>query len=139
MLHVNIYKMCINVYDLCMGIGRSFFAFVSVFLRYFIIFVGEVRGVLQTVLERLSVSQDWELHGPLLLAPYRKSVFSLTELGQMNGSVGGGGGGVSAGCGSGGSGGGGASGGSSGEDGEMPAMHEIGEELIWTGRCPPQA
>uniref|UniRef100_A0A8C9K9S8 Anion exchange protein n=1 Tax=Panthera tigris altaica TaxID=74533 RepID=A0A8C9K9S8_PANTA len=25
-------------------------------------------------------------------------------------------------------------GGSSGEDGEMPAMHEIGEELIWTGR-----
>ncbi|XP_039096073.1 electrogenic sodium bicarbonate cotransporter 4 [Hyaena hyaena] len=68
-------------------------------------------------------------------ADKRKSVFSLTELGQMNGSVGGGGGGAAAGCGSGGSGGGGgASGGSSGEDGEMPAMHEIGEELIWTGR-----
>ncbi|VFV19606.1 electrogenic sodium bicarbonate [Lynx pardinus] len=54
-------------------------------------------------------------------ADKRKSVFSLTELGQMNGS------GAARG-------GGGAGGGSSGEDGEMPAMHEIGEELIWTGR-----
>ncbi|XP_072497386.1 electrogenic sodium bicarbonate cotransporter 4 isoform X1 [Notamacropus eugenii] len=59
-------------------------------------------------------------------ADKRKSVFSLNELGQMNGSVGGG-----AGAGAGG-GGGGADGG--GEDGEMPAVHEIGEELIWTGR-----
>ncbi|XP_068958914.1 electrogenic sodium bicarbonate cotransporter 4 [Petaurus breviceps papuanus] len=58
-------------------------------------------------------------------ADKRKSVFSLNELGQMNGSVGGG-----AGAGTGG--GGGADGG--GEDGEMPAVHEIGEELVWTGR-----
>ncbi|XP_025209867.1 electrogenic sodium bicarbonate cotransporter 4 isoform X2 [Theropithecus gelada] len=74
-------------------------------------------------------------------ADKRKSVFSLAELGQMNGSVGGGGGvagGGNGGGGSGGSGGGagggGAGGTSSGDDGEMPAMHEIGEELIWTGR-----
>uniref|UniRef100_A0A8C4PLZ9 Anion exchange protein n=1 Tax=Equus asinus TaxID=9793 RepID=A0A8C4PLZ9_EQUAS len=68
-------------------------------------------------------------------ADKRKSVFSLTELGQMNGSVGGGGGGAAAGGGAGGGGGGGgASGGSSRDDGEMPAVHEIGEELIWTGR-----
>ncbi|XP_042837693.1 electrogenic sodium bicarbonate cotransporter 4 isoform X3 [Panthera tigris] len=66
-------------------------------------------------------------------ADKRKSVFSLTELGQMNGSVGGGGAVAGGGAGGGGS-GGGAGGGSSGEDGEMPAMHEIGEELIWTGR-----
>uniref|UniRef100_A0A8C6BL85 Anion exchange protein n=1 Tax=Monodon monoceros TaxID=40151 RepID=A0A8C6BL85_MONMO len=65
-------------------------------------------------------------------ADKRKSVFSLTELGQMNGSVtgsGGGGGGGAAG-----GGGSGAGGGSSGDDGEMPTVHEIGEELIWTGR-----
>ncbi|EAW99692.1 solute carrier family 4 member 5 [Homo sapiens] len=74
-------------------------------------------------------------------ADKRKSVFSLAELGQMNGSVGGGGGapgGGNGGGGGGGSGGGAGSGGaggtSSGDDGEMPAMHEIGEELIWTGR-----
>uniref|UniRef100_A0A2I3HS04 Anion exchange protein n=1 Tax=Nomascus leucogenys TaxID=61853 RepID=A0A2I3HS04_NOMLE len=74
-------------------------------------------------------------------ADKRKSVFSLAELGQMNGSVGGGGGapgGGNGGGGGGGSGGGaggsGAGGTSSGDDGEMPAMHEIGEELIWTGR-----
>ena len=69
-------------------------------------------------------------------------MFSLTELGQMNGSVGGGGGGGGAAAGGGaggGGGGGGASGGSSRDDGDMPAVHEIGEELIWTGRCPPQA
>ncbi|XP_012513658.1 PREDICTED: electrogenic sodium bicarbonate cotransporter 4 isoform X2 [Propithecus coquereli] len=72
-------------------------------------------------------------------ADKRKSVFSLAELGQMNGSVGGGGG-AAAGGGSGGGGGGGgagssgASGASGGDDGEMPAVHEIGEELIWTGR-----
>ncbi|XP_051830097.1 electrogenic sodium bicarbonate cotransporter 4 isoform X2 [Antechinus flavipes] len=59
-------------------------------------------------------------------AEKRKSVFSLNELGQMNGSVAGG-----AGSGAGG-GGGGADGG--GEDGEMPEVHEIGEELVWTGR-----
>lgn len=65
----------------------------------------------------------------------RKSVFSLTELGQMNGSVAGGG--AAAGGGPGG-GGGGVGGGSSTDDREMPAKHEIGEELIWTGRCPPR-
>ncbi|PNJ79319.1 SLC4A5 isoform 9 [Pongo abelii] len=74
-------------------------------------------------------------------ADKRKSVFSLAELGQMNGSVGGGGGAPGGGNGGGGgggsgggTGGGGAGGTSSGDDGEMPAMHEIGEELIWTGR-----
>uniref|UniRef100_A0A6I8NN81 Anion exchange protein n=1 Tax=Ornithorhynchus anatinus TaxID=9258 RepID=A0A6I8NN81_ORNAN len=55
-------------------------------------------------------------------ADKRKSVLPLHELGQMNGSVGGGGGGGPGGAGSG------------GEDGEMPAAHEIGEELLWTGR-----
>ncbi|XP_003793434.1 electrogenic sodium bicarbonate cotransporter 4 isoform X2 [Otolemur garnettii] len=69
-------------------------------------------------------------------ADKRKSVFSLAELGQMNGSVGGGGGmaaggGGGGGCGAGGS---GTSGASGGDDGEMPAVHEVGEELIWTGR-----
>ncbi|XP_053443777.1 electrogenic sodium bicarbonate cotransporter 4 isoform X2 [Nycticebus coucang] len=68
-------------------------------------------------------------------ADKRKSVFSLAELGQMNGSVGGGGGmaaggGGGGGCGAGGS---GTSGASGGDDGEMPAVHEVGEELIWTG------
>ncbi|XP_066509747.1 electrogenic sodium bicarbonate cotransporter 4-like [Hoplias malabaricus] len=47
-------------------------------------------------------------------ADKRKSVFSLNELGQMNGSVGGGGG-VS-------------------DDEEMPVPHELGEELSYTGR-----
>ncbi|XP_006880909.1 PREDICTED: electrogenic sodium bicarbonate cotransporter 4 isoform X2 [Elephantulus edwardii] len=67
-------------------------------------------------------------------ADKRKSVFSLAELGQMNGQVagggapgGGGGGGVAGG-------GAGAGGGSGGDDEEMPATHEIGEELLWTGR-----
>ncbi|KAL7839257.1 hypothetical protein SRHO_G00259150 [Serrasalmus rhombeus] len=50
----------------------------------------------------------------VLSADKRKSVFSLNELGQMNGSVGGGGG-VS-------------------EDEEMPVPHELGEELAYTGR-----
>ncbi|XP_027628754.1 electrogenic sodium bicarbonate cotransporter 4 isoform X2 [Tupaia chinensis] len=68
-------------------------------------------------------------------ADKRKSVFSLAELGQMNGSVGGGGGAAGGGSGGGGgAGSGGAGGASSGDDGEMPAVHEIGEELIWTGR-----
>ncbi|KAF3826660.1 hypothetical protein GH733_009185 [Mirounga leonina] len=67
-------------------------------------------------------------------ADKRKSVFSLMELGQMNGSAGGGGGAAAGGGGGGSGSGGGAGGGSSGDDGEMPAMHEIGEELIWTGR-----
>ena len=49
----------------------------------------------------------------------RKSVFSLNEVGQMNGTAGGAGAG----------GGGGGS-----DDGEMPEVHEIGEELTWTGR-----
>lgn len=52
-------------------------------------------------------------------ADQRKSVFSVNEAGQMNGSAGGGGGG---------------SGGGGSEDGEMPCAHEIGEELSWTGR-----
>ncbi|XP_058869694.1 electrogenic sodium bicarbonate cotransporter 4-like isoform X4 [Acipenser ruthenus] len=47
-------------------------------------------------------------------AEKRKSVFSLNEAGQMNGSVGGGGG--------------------PSDDEEMPAPHELGEELQWTGR-----
>uniref|UniRef100_A0A8C5L6N6 Anion exchange protein n=1 Tax=Jaculus jaculus TaxID=51337 RepID=A0A8C5L6N6_JACJA len=60
-------------------------------------------------------------------ADKRKSVFSLAELGQMNGSVGGGGA-------SGGGAGGGAGGGvGSGDEAEMPAVHELGEELVWTG------
>ncbi|KAM6179834.1 electrogenic sodium bicarbonate cotransporter 4 isoform 2-T2 [Erethizon dorsatum] len=61
-------------------------------------------------------------------ADKRKSVFSLAELGQMNGAVGGGGGS------GGGAGGSGASGAGGGDDAEMPAAHKIGEELIWTGR-----
>ncbi|XP_057353062.1 electrogenic sodium bicarbonate cotransporter 4 isoform X4 [Manis pentadactyla] len=64
-------------------------------------------------------------------ADKRKSVFSLAELGQMNGSVAGG---AAAAGGAAGGGGGGAGAGSSGDDREMPAVHEIGEELIWTGR-----
>ncbi|XP_068130994.1 electrogenic sodium bicarbonate cotransporter 4 isoform X3 [Hyperolius riggenbachi] len=52
-------------------------------------------------------------------ADQRKSVFSVNEAGQMNGSAGGVGGG---------------SGGGPSEDGEMPCAHEIGEELSWTGR-----
>ncbi|NXI12096.1 S4A5 protein, partial [Irena cyanogastra] len=52
-------------------------------------------------------------------ADKRKSVFSLNEVGQMNGAAGGAG----AGAGGGGS-----------DDGEMPEVHEIGEELAWTGR-----
>ncbi|MFT7817720.1 electrogenic sodium bicarbonate cotransporter 4-like [Arapaima gigas] len=47
-------------------------------------------------------------------ADMRKSVFSLNELGQMNGTVGGGGG--------------------SAEDEVMPTPHELGEELAFTGR-----
>lgn len=66
-------------------------------------------------------------------------MFPVAELGQMNGSVGGGGGATavgSVGGGGGGIGGGAGGGGSSGDDSEMPAVHEIGEELTWTGRCP---
>ncbi|XP_068460584.1 electrogenic sodium bicarbonate cotransporter 4 [Clinocottus analis] len=47
-------------------------------------------------------------------ADKRKSVFSLNELGQVNGSAGGGGG--------------------QAEDEEMPPQHELGEELAFTGR-----
>ncbi|XP_028433457.1 electrogenic sodium bicarbonate cotransporter 4 [Perca flavescens] len=47
-------------------------------------------------------------------ADQRKSVFSLNELGQMNGIAGGGGG--------------------LAEDEEMPVQHELGEELAFTGR-----
>uniref|UniRef100_UPI00398F686C electrogenic sodium bicarbonate cotransporter 4-like n=1 Tax=Pristiophorus japonicus TaxID=55135 RepID=UPI00398F686C len=46
-------------------------------------------------------------------AEKRKSLYSLNEAGQMNGSAGGGGG---------------------SDDEEMPAPHELGEELMWTGR-----
>ncbi|XP_005385579.1 PREDICTED: electrogenic sodium bicarbonate cotransporter 4 isoform X3 [Chinchilla lanigera] len=68
-------------------------------------------------------------------ADKRKSVFSLAELGQMNGAVGGGGASAGGGGpGGGGAGGGGAGGAGGGDDAEMPAAHEIGEELIWTGR-----
>lgn len=49
----------------------------------------------------------------------RKSVFSLNELGQMNGTAGGGGGGGAGGL---------------AEDEEMPVQHELGEELAFTGR-----
>uniref|UniRef100_A0A8C2UYP3 Anion exchange protein n=1 Tax=Chinchilla lanigera TaxID=34839 RepID=A0A8C2UYP3_CHILA len=67
-------------------------------------------------------------------ADKRKSVFSLAELGQMNGAVGGGGASAGGGGpGGGGAGGGGAGGAGGGDDAEMPAAHEIGEELIWTG------
>lgn len=54
----------------------------------------------------------------------------------MNGSVGGGGASAGGGGSGGGAGGSGAGGVGSGDEAEMPAMHEIGEELIWTGRCP---
>uniref|UniRef100_A0A8C4HZL0 Anion exchange protein n=1 Tax=Dicentrarchus labrax TaxID=13489 RepID=A0A8C4HZL0_DICLA len=47
-------------------------------------------------------------------ADKRKSVFSLNELGQMNGTAGGGGG--------------------LAQDEEMPQQHELGEELAFTGR-----
>ncbi|KAM9857870.1 electrogenic sodium bicarbonate cotransporter 4 [Aulostomus maculatus] len=47
-------------------------------------------------------------------ADKRKSVFSLTDLGQINGTAGGGGG--------------------LAEDEEMPVQHELGEELAFTGR-----
>uniref|UniRef100_D3YX36 Anion exchange protein n=1 Tax=Mus musculus TaxID=10090 RepID=D3YX36_MOUSE len=67
-------------------------------------------------------------------ADKRKSVFSLAEPGQMNGSVGGGGASAGGGGSGGGAGGSGAGGVGSGDEAEMPAMHEIGEELIWTGR-----
>lgn len=42
-------------------------------------------------------------------------MFSLNELGQANGTAGGGGGGAD-------------------DDEEMPSAHELGEELIFTGR-----
>ncbi|KFO30164.1 Electrogenic sodium bicarbonate cotransporter 4 [Fukomys damarensis] len=67
-------------------------------------------------------------------ADKRKSVFSLAELGQMNGIVGGGGETAGGGSNGGGAGGSGASGAGGGDDAEMPAAHEISEELIWTGR-----
>ncbi|KAI4890416.1 hypothetical protein NFI96_010798, partial [Prochilodus magdalenae] len=47
-------------------------------------------------------------------AEMRKSVFSLNELGQANGTAGGGG--------------------AAADDEEMPAPHELGEELTFTGR-----
>lgn len=50
----------------------------------------------------------------LFVSLRRKSVFSLNELGQMNGTAGGGG--------------------PVGEDEEMPVPHELGEELAFTGR-----
>ena len=50
----------------------------------------------------------------MTLTVSRKSVLSLNELGQMNGKAGAGGG--------------------LSEDEEMPAPHEMGEELAFTGR-----
>ncbi|XP_075413036.1 electrogenic sodium bicarbonate cotransporter 4 [Tenrec ecaudatus] len=73
-------------------------------------------------------------------ADKRKSVFSGAEPGPMNGSVGGSGGGGSDGgppagsCSGGGGGGAGGPSGGAGDEDEMPAVHEIGEELLWTGR-----
>ncbi|XP_067857360.1 electrogenic sodium bicarbonate cotransporter 4 isoform X2 [Heptranchias perlo] len=49
----------------------------------------------------------------VMSAEKRKSVYSLNEAGQMNGSAGGGGG---------------------SDDEEMAAPHEAGDELMWTGR-----
>uniref|UniRef100_A0A8C6QR55 Anion exchange protein n=1 Tax=Nannospalax galili TaxID=1026970 RepID=A0A8C6QR55_NANGA len=66
-------------------------------------------------------------------ADKRKSVFSLAELGQMNGLVDGGAASAGGGSGGGGPGGSGAPEMGSGDEAEMPAVHEIGEELIWTG------
>lgn len=65
--------------------------------------------------------QAWQgkWHGQLWTLSHRKSVFSLNEVGQMNGTAGGAGAG---------------SGGGGSDDGEMPEVHEIGEELAWTGR-----
>lgn len=51
---------------------------------------------------------------PTFCSCRRKSVFSLNELGQMNGTAGGAGG--------------------LAEDEEMPEQHELGEELAFTGR-----
>ncbi|XP_045142515.1 electrogenic sodium bicarbonate cotransporter 4 [Echinops telfairi] len=70
-------------------------------------------------------------------ADKRKSVFSGAgaEPGHMNGSVGGsGGGGGGPPAGGGGGGGAGGPGGGAADEDEMPAVHEIGEELLWTGR-----
>lgn len=51
---------------------------------------------------------------PVVCVFCRKSVLSLNELGQMNGTAEGGGG--------------------LSEDKEMPEQHELGEELAFTGR-----
>ncbi|KAK9395339.1 electrogenic sodium bicarbonate cotransporter 4 [Crotalus adamanteus] len=50
-------------------------------------------------------------------AEKRKSVFSLSEATQMNGAAGGA-----------------AGGGGGGSEEDLPAVHDIGEELMWTGR-----
>ncbi|XP_068594962.1 electrogenic sodium bicarbonate cotransporter 4 [Brachionichthys hirsutus] len=55
-------------------------------------------------------------------AETRRSAFSLNELGQMNGAAGGGGAG------------GGGGGGGLAQDEAMPEQHELGEELVFTGR-----
>lgn len=135
MLNLNICKIWVN----CVWVLFYHFLHFSLYFKIFHDFCW--RGVPGTVLEGPSPSQNWSHTVPCPLSPSRKSVFSLTELGQMNGSVTGGGGAAAGGGAGGGGGGGGSSGagagGSSGNDREMPAMHEIGEELIWTGRCPP--
>lgn len=51
-------------------------------------------------------------------------MFSLNELGQVNGTAGGGGGAAA----------GGGGGGGLANDEEMPEQHELGEELAFTGR-----
>lgn len=135
MLNLNICKIWVNC------VWALFYNFLHFSLHFKIFHDFCWRGVPGTVLEGPSPSQNWSHTVPRPLSPSRKSVFSLTELGQMNGSVTGGGGAAAGGGAGGGGGGGGSSGagagGSSGNDREMPAMHEIGEELIWTGRCPP--
>ncbi|KAG9353541.1 hypothetical protein JZ751_011657, partial [Albula glossodonta] len=65
-------------------------------------------------LDEVIVLPPGEWDPKIRIEPPKKSVFSLNELGQMNGTAGGGGGAA--------------------EDEEMPAPHELGEELAFTGR-----
>lgn len=82
-------------------------------------------GMLELQIRKLVVN-DYPFAAPFILQLcqvsglhpwYRKSVFSLNELGQMNGTAGAGGG--------------------TAEEEEMPVPHELGEELAYTGRRVP--